>query len=191
MSRLPNLSPSELDSAQRAVHDKIQSGVGKHLSSFTTHKADGTFIGPYTGLITFPEFGGPLFDLFLALVSKTVLPFEAREVVILTLGGQLGALYEIYSHESVASSGGMPQAKFRTLAAGERPSDLSDVESIAREITVVLLRGHELPASLYEAAVSAFTAKGVAEIACLIGCYSGICSLCNAFNTGLKDTDKD
>lgn len=191
MSRLRNIPPHDLTPAQRVVYDKLREGVSKHLTAFTTQKADGTMIGPYTGLITFPEFGGPLFDLFLALVNGTVLPFEAREVVILALGGRLGALYELYSHESVAASGRMPQAKIRTLAAGERPIDLSEVESIAYEVTVVLLRGHELPASLYEAAVSASSERGLAEIACLIGCYSGVCSFCNVFNTGLKDTEKD
>ena len=191
MPRLRNIPPEELTAAQRIVYDKVRDGVSEHLSVFTTQRPDGTMIGPYTGLITFPEFGGPLFDLFLALVSGTVLPFEAREVVILTLGGRLGALYEIYSHEAVAAAGRMAPGKIRTLASGERPSDLSEVESIAFEVTSVLLRGHELPASLYEAALAAFTAKGVAEIACLVGCYSGICSLCNVFNTGLRDTEKD
>jgi len=100
-------------------------------------------------MLNFPEFGGPVFDMFLALAGGTVLPKEVREIVILATGGRLGALYEIYSHETIASKAGMSQAKIRTLASGERPIDLTEAETIAYDITAVLTAAISfLPASI-------------------------------------------
>jgi hypothetical protein len=190
MIRLPNIPPRDLGPNQRALFDKMRDGVRQHLTGFTTQRADGAMIGPFNGMLNFPEFGGPVFDMFLALAGGTVLPKEVREIVILATGGRLGALYEIYSHETIASKAGMSQAKIRTLASGERPIDLTEAETIAYDITAVLHRGHQLPASLYKAAVSAFGAKGVAEIAYLVGCYTTICSICNVFDVDLTGTEE-
>jgi hypothetical protein len=190
MIRLPNVAPSDLKPDQRALFDKLNDGVKRHLSGFTTQKADGTLIGPFNGMLSFPEFGGPCFDMFLALAGGTVLPIEAREVVILATGGRLGALYEIYSHEAIASKAGMSQAKIGTLAAGGKPNDLTDIEAIAYDVAACLLRGHQLPNSLYSTAVSAFGAKGVAEIAYNIGCYTMICGICNVFDVNLTGTEE-
>jgi len=187
--RLPNVPPSELRGDQRALFDKLRAGVTGHLTGFTTQRSDGALIGPFNALLHFPGFGGLSFDLFLALADG-VLPKEAREVVILATGGRLGSLYEIYSHETVATKVGLPQAKIRTIASGERPSDLTEAESIAYDVTAVLSRGHQLHVSLYEAAVSAFGVQGVAEIAFLIGCYTTICSLTNVFDVDLTGTEE-
>jgi alkylhydroperoxidase family enzyme len=109
------------------LFDKLQAGVKEHLMGFTTHRSDGALIGPFNALLHFPGFGGHSFDLFLALADG-VLPKEAREVVILSTGGRLGSLYEIYSHETVASKAGLPQSKIRTIASGERPNDLTEAD---------------------------------------------------------------
>ena len=190
MARLPNIPPGDLTVDQRPLFDKIQDGVKRHLTGFTTQKADGAMIGPFTGMLTFPEFGTPIFDMFLALAGGTVLSVEAREVVILATGGRFGAMYEIYSHEALAAKAGLSQSKIRSLAAGEKPNDLSEVETIAYDITACLHRGHQIPTSLYESAVSSFGPKGVAEIAYLYGCYTTICSLCNAFDVDLTGTEE-
>ena len=39
-----------------------------------------------------------------------------------------------------------------TLAAGERPSDLTDQEAMAYDVAAVLNRGHKVPNSTYNAA---------------------------------------
>jgi hypothetical protein len=41
MIRLPNIPPSELRPDQREVFDKLEAGVKRHLTGFTTQRADG------------------------------------------------------------------------------------------------------------------------------------------------------
>ena len=188
--RLPNIPPGDLRADQRALFDKLRAGIKGHLTGFTTQRPDGALIGPFTGLLSFPKFGEPTFDLFLALAGGSVLPKEVREVVILATGGRLGSMYELYSHEAIASKVGLTQAKIRTLVSGERPDDLTEAEAIAYDVTAVLHRGQQVPSSLYEAAMSAFSVQGAAEIAYLIGCYTTICGLTNVFDVDLTGTEE-
>jgi len=120
-----------------------------------------------------------------------VLPKAAREVVILATAARFGSLYELYSHEALAAKSGLTASKISTIAAGERPNDLTDEESIAFDVAAVLNRGHQVPNSTYDAALSAFGVQGVAEIAYFVGCYGLISSLLNTFDVNLPGTELD
>ena len=187
--RLPNIPPDQLTPAQRPLFDKLHAGIAEHLQGFTTQKPDGTLIGPFNAMLHFPAYGGPAWDIFLALAGGSVLPKAVREVVILATGARTGSLYELYSHEALAPKAGLSAAKIRTLAAGERPSDLTDQEGIAYDVAAVLNRGHQVPNSTYTAAAEAFGVQGVAEIAYLVGCYGLISSLLNTFDVNLPGTE--
>ena len=187
--RLPNISPSQLTPAQRPLFDKLHAGISEHLQGFTTQKPDGTLIGPFNAMLHFPTYGGPAWDIFLALAGGSVLPKAVREVVILATGARSGSLYELYSHEALAPKAGLSAAKIRTLAAGERPSDLTDQEAMAYDVAAVLNRGHQVPNTTYNAAAAAFGVQGVAEIAYLVGCYSLISTLLNTFDVNLPGTE--
>jgi hypothetical protein len=89
----------------------------------------------------------------------------------------------------VAAASGLTASKIRTIAAGERPSDLTAEESIAYDMAAVLNRGHQVPNSTYDAAVSAFGVRGVAEIAYFVGCYCLISNLLNTFDVNLPGTE--
>ena len=187
--RLANIPPKEVTAEQRPLFDKLNTGIRDNLQGFTTLNPDGSLIGPFNALLHFPAYGTPIWDLFLTLSSSSVLPKAAREVVILATAARLGSLYELYSHESVAVKSGLTASKIRTIAAGERPSDLTDEESIAYDVAAVLNRGHQVPNSTYDAAVSAFGVQGVAEIAYFVGCYCLISSLLNTFDVNLPGTE--
>jgi 4-carboxymuconolactone decarboxylase len=150
--RLPSIPLNEVTAEQRSLFDKLNTGIKEHLHGFTTHKPDGSLIGPFSALLLFPAYGTPVWELFLALGGNSVLPKAVREVVILATAARFGALYELYSHEAVAA---------------------------------VLNRGHQVPNSTYDAAVSAFGIQGVAEIAYFVGCYGLISSLLSTFDVNL------
>jgi len=187
--RLPNLAPDRLTPAQRPLFDKLHAGIAEHLQGFTTQKPDGTLIGPFNAMLHFPSFGGPAWDIFLALAGGSGLPKAVREVVILATGARYGSLYELYSHEALAPKAGLSASKIRTLAAGERPADLTEEEALAYDVAAVLNRGHQVPNSTYNAAAAAFGVQGVAEIAYLVGCYGLISSLLNTFDVSLPGTE--
>jgi 4-carboxymuconolactone decarboxylase len=187
--RLPNIPSNQVTAEQRPLFDKLHTGIRENLQGFTTQKPDGSLIGPFSALLHFPAYGTPVWDLFLALAGSSVLPKTAREVVILATAARFGSLYELYSHEVVAAKSGLTASKIRTIAAGERPSDLTGEESIAYDMAAVLNRGHQVPNSTYDAAVSAFGVQGVVEIAYFVGCYSLISSLLNTFDVNLPGTE--
>ncbi len=85
-------------------------------------------------------------------------------------------------------AGNIPCADERSPSA-ERPGDLSDEEGIGYGVAAVLHRGHQVPNTTYQAAVSAFGVQGVAEIAYLMGCYALIGSLLNTFDVNLPGTE--
>jgi 4-carboxymuconolactone decarboxylase len=187
--RLPNIPPNQLTPEQRPLFNKLNIGIRQNLHGFTTLKPDGSLIGPFSALLHFPSYGTPVWDLFLVLAGNSVLPDAAREVVILATAARFGSLYELYSHEAVAAKSGLTTSKIRTIAAGERPNDLTDEESMAYDMAAVLNRGHQVPNSTYDAAVSAFGIQGVAEIAYFVGCYCLISSLLNTFDVNLPGTE--
>ncbi len=189
--RLPNIPPSQVSVEQQPLFDKLRTGIQEHLQGFVTRKPDGSLIGPFNALLHFPQYGSPAWDLFLALAGGSTLPKAVRETVILSTGARYGSMYELYSHEALAPKAGLSASKIRTLAAGERPSDLSDEESIGYDVAAVLHRGHQVPNTTYNAAVSAFGLQGVAEIAYLVGCYALIGSLLNTFDVNLPGTEID
>jgi hypothetical protein len=80
----------------------------------------------------------------LRVAGDSVLPKAGREVVILAIAARFGSLCELYSHETVAAKSGLPASKIRTIAAGERPSDLTCEESMVYDMAAVLNREHQV-----------------------------------------------
>jgi 4-carboxymuconolactone decarboxylase len=187
--RLPNIPPNQVTPERRPLFDKLNTGIRENLQGFTTHKPHGSLIGPFNALLHYPAYGAPVWDLFLALGGGAVLPKAVREVMILATAARFGSLYELYSHEAVAAKSELTASKIRTIAAGERPSDLTAEESMAYDMAAVLNRGHQVPNSTYDAAVSAFGVQGVAEIAYFVGCYCLTSSLLNTFDVNLPGTE--
>ena len=88
----------------------------------------------------------------------------------------------------MATRKGLSDAKIRTIAAGQRPVDLTE-EALAFDIAAILLRGAQLDEMLYKAAVDRFGVQGMAEIAYLAGCYGLICNLLNVFDVAVPLTE--
>ena len=187
--RLPVIAPADVSDEQKPLFDKLHASIERYLYDFDTHKPDGTLIGPFNALLHFPKLGDAAWNVFLALNDAPTLPPLAREVVILVTGARAASIYELYSHEAVAARTGLADAKIRTIAAGQRPSDLTDEEALAYDVAAVLTRGAQVPKSTYDAAVDRFGVTGVAEIAYLVGCYGLICNLLNVFDVAIPATE--
>ena len=187
--RLPVIAPADVSAEQKPLFDKLHASIARYLYDFATHKPDGTLIGPFNALLHFPKLGDAAWNVFLALNDAPTLPPLAREVVILVTGAAAASIYELYSHEVVAARKGLSAAKIRTIAAGQRPTDLTEEEALAYDIAAILTRGVQVPMSTYEAAVARFGTTGVAEIAYLVGCYGLICNLLNVFDVAVPATE--
>ena len=182
MTRLPPIPPADLSDEQRALHDDMTGVVHAHLQGFTSDRPDGALVGPFAAMLHFPAWGGPAWAFTKSLMDHTTLPKGPHEVAILVTGAAAGARYELYAHERVAASTDLSAAKIATITAGERPSDLTPQEAVAYDVAAALNRGGALSEAAYRAAVEAFGTDGAAELVYLVGAYTLVSVLLNAFD---------
>lgn len=187
--RLKNIPPASYNSEQSELYGVLSASITKHLQSFVTARSDGALIGPFNILLHFPRLGSAVWSVFSALADNSTLPAPVREIAILLTGAKNSALYELYSHESVARSIGMPPESVASFAAGLKPEGLSREERVAFDIASTLNRGGPLPDSLYRLGVETFGTLGMAELACTVGCYTTISTLLNTFDVALPGTE--
>ncbi|PHJ65407.1 hypothetical protein VF14_10450 [Nostoc linckia z18] len=187
--RLPPILPENLSPQLREVHDGIASLVSQKQSRIVILNEQGALIGPFPAMLHFPKFGVPAMLLQRALAAEACLPKTVREVAILTVGGAYSARYELYAHEITAAEVGLSPSQVATLAAGGRPTDLSNEEAIAHDVARALVAGHILPASTYERATELLGRDGVGELVFLIGGYSLIAMVLNCFDVPVPGVD--
>jgi 4-carboxymuconolactone decarboxylase len=189
--RLPLLSPSSLSSEQKKLYDDIMTVVNKSLGSFIAMRDDGALIGPFNAMLHFPAFGRAAWAMNKTMYDQTTLPKSVVQVAILVTATRLGASYEIYGHEHLAESAGVPIAKIATIVAGERPTDMTRDEAVAYDVAAALNRGRPLPSSIYNAGVEAFGEQGMAEIIYLVGCFHLIAVILNGYDVSVPDGADD
>ena len=189
----PTAMPADL----RPLHDEMDSYIAEHLKGFVSHRADGALVGPFAPMLRFPAFGRAAWTYTKALIDNAKLPKPAHEVAILATGAVFNSRYELYAHERVAGGVGLSPANIATIAAGQRPTDLTEEEQAAYDVAVTLAGGRQLPQSTYERAVKAFGEERTAELIYLVGGYCLVSLLLNAYDMsvpgreeGLPDDEK-
>jgi 4-carboxymuconolactone decarboxylase len=186
--RLPPLAPDTLDPERRAVHDTIVDIMVRGQPQIVAQDESGALIGPFPAMLHFPRFGVPALRFLAAIGTEARLPGTVREVAILTAGARFNARYELYAHEIMADVVGLSAAQIATLAAGERPGDLSPEQAIAHDVAKALSDGRSLPASSYARAVDLLGRDGVGELVFLIGGYCLIAMVLNGFDAPVPET---
>ncbi|OAN62303.1 carboxymuconolactone decarboxylase family protein [Sphingomonas sp. TDK1] len=182
MTRLPPIAPAELTAEQKPLFDAMTAGVAAKYQTFTTVREDGALLGPWNAWLHDPAIGAAYWGVTQALTAAKRIPDAARQVAILVVGAHFGAAYEIYAHGAVAASAhGMSSRRIATLAAGQRPEDLSDDEAAAHDVAKALLRGGVLPEPLYQLALDRFGAAGTSELIFLVGHYCFVSMTLNGF----------
>jgi 4-carboxymuconolactone decarboxylase len=184
-TRLPLLSPSSLSSEQKKLYDDILEIVKGSFGSFISARADGALIGPFNAMLHFPAFGRAAWAMNRTLYDNTTLPKPLLQIAALVTGTRLGARYTIYGHEHLAQDAGVASAKIATIAAGERPADLTREEAAAHDLAACLSRGARVPESLYQSGIDALGEQGVAEIIFLVGCFHLIGIILNGYDASV------
>ena len=181
--RLPDVRPDALTEAQRPVYEAFQqmarseSGAGYEIL-----RPDGTFLGPWSVLLHFPDVADGLGQFASAVGKMQALSPDARQVVVLTVGGHFNAAYEIYAHATLGAQQGLTVDQVATLSAGERPTDLTLEQALATEMTAALLRGGVVPGPLYEAVVATLGQDALDTIVFVTIHYFAICTMLNAYD---------
>jgi 4-carboxymuconolactone decarboxylase len=180
--RLPPIAPADLTAAQRPLYEDMRAGVAAKYDLFTTARADGALLGPWNAWLHQPEVGTAFWTVTKAMTAFKVLPDAVRQVAILAVGARFGAAYEIYAHGAVARARhGMGDGRLATLAAGERPADLTEAEAAAFDVARALTAGGVLPEPTYRRALALFGQAGTSELIYLIGHYCFVSMTLNGF----------
>jgi 4-carboxymuconolactone decarboxylase len=181
--RLPLADPGALNPAQREIFDRMATRIvpWANDAQFQSTAEDGRLIGPFNPALLNPAIAAPFLDLQFAEQLHTSLSARIREVVILAVGAVWQADYELYAHLAVARKTGLSEEAARTVATGGQPDDLSYDESIALRLTQQLSTSHRVDETLYRVAENIFGAKGLIDIAFLIGIYHSVCATLTMF----------
>ena len=181
--RLPLADPATLAPAQRELYDQL---VGSWVV-FTdklggrSRTEDGRLIGPFNALLLHPEVSAKLLEFQGAESANSSLSPSVREVVIIVLGSVYGADYELYAHTIVAPTVGLADDHVVALCGGNIPEDLGEHEKLAARLTHALATRHHIDDGLYQEAESAFGAKGLFDIAAVMGVYHSVCTMLTLF----------
>jgi hypothetical protein len=81
------------------------------------------------------------------------------------------------------------RAKIATIAAGERPTELTREEAVAHDLATALNRGTTLPEGILKAGLDAFVEPGLAEIVFLVGCFCRVSVVLNAYDVVVPGRD--
>jgi len=181
--RLPLADPAALNPSQREIFDRMATRIVPWANDahFKSTAEDGRFIGPFNPALLNPAIAAPFLDLQFAEQVHSSLSARVREVVILAVGAVWQADYELYAHLAVARKAGLSEEAARAVAAGRIADGLSYDELIALRLTQQLSTSHRVDESLYREAENSFGAKGLIDIAFLIGIYHSVCATLTMF----------
>ena len=182
MVRLPLIAPVDLTPEQRALYDRNREQIASGFTAFKTMREDGALLGPWGIFLHEPTVGQAHYDQIAAVTAMKRLPEAAKQIGILVIGARYRAAYEIYAHAATAVKGGMAAAKVATIAAGQRPADLTPEEAAAYDIASALGVGGALPGAVYQAALDLFGQGGLNELVLWVGIYAQVSITLNAFN---------
>jgi 4-carboxymuconolactone decarboxylase len=187
--RLPQLTPKELNDAQRALYHALVASYGPWAdhSGFEVIAPDQSLLGPLNPLLFSPTIGAAQVDVFHADRASTSLPPRVHEVVILTVGAAWGSDYELYAHRAVGRRAGLSDDVIEALVGRQLPDFRNGEEAIAHAFTRQLVGEHRVETETYTQAQQAFGHKGVVDMVLLIGLYLATCSLINAFEVPAPD----
>ncbi len=176
--RLPELTPDDLDPAQREVLDQIRSGPrARQISAIGLG-------GPFGVWVRVPGLGAPTQALGAAVRFGSSLADNVREVAICTVGHFHHARFEVAAHTAIAIEAGVDAAALARLRADQDPGFAGD-EALAWRVARALLEQHRLDDALYAEAFAALGEQALIELVLTVGYYCLVSHTLNAFEIPL------
>jgi 4-carboxymuconolactone decarboxylase len=171
-SRLPALTPTDLDGAQRALYESL---LANEIPPFDKAgvevvAADGSLLGPFNPLLLSPALGAAQLDVFRADKTSSSLSRRVHEIVIVVVGAAWASEYELYAHGIVGRLAGLPADVIQALVSGRRPELEDEQEASAYEFTRQLAHEHRIDSGAYARAAQAFGPRGWLTSSCSSAC---------------------
>ena len=173
MARYREISATEMNPAQREVHDEIVAGKR------------GRFGGPFQVLVRSPEACRHLSRLGEYLRWGSSLPPALSELAICLTARHIRANYEWHAHAPLAVEAGVPAAAIEVIRTGGTPSFTARDQALVYRLVSELIETKRLSDASFSEAIGAFGEQGVVELGIIIGYYTAIGNALNVFQVGL------
>ena len=168
MARIPFPALETMSAEQRRVYDAIVGLRGGHMPA------------PYRPALHSPELANKWQQLGELLRYRTGLPARLSELAVLMVARHHDCQYVWAAHEPVALKAGLAQDAIEAIRAGRRPEALQPDEAAVCDYSRELLESKFVGDAAYAAALTAFDARGVVELTCLLGYYVMVAMSLNA-----------
>jgi 4-carboxymuconolactone decarboxylase len=171
--RMPPIPADKWTDAQKKAAEEITSGPRKEL------------VGPFIPLLRSPEFMSRLQKVGEYLRFNTKLGSNISEFIILIIARQWTQQFEWYSHESLALKAGIKAETIKSIADGQRPSEMTPDEEMIYDYISELRLHQSVSDPVYAKVVNRFGEQGVIDITGLCGYYTLLGMLMNVTRTPL------
>ncbi|WP_410622641.1 carboxymuconolactone decarboxylase family protein [Amycolatopsis sp. cmx-8-4] len=173
MSRLPHLTPDDLDPEQRALYDEITGGPRTAgPQRFSLKDGEGRLAGPFNAMLVAPPAGQALQALGAAIRYATTLSDRVRELAILAVAARWASAFEQHAHEPHALAAGLTGAQVEAVRAGAIPDLADETERAALRFVSALLREEDVDDVTYAEVVPIIGNRMAVELTTLVGYYA-------------------
>lgn len=185
MSRLPLLTPDQLDADQKEVYDALT--MGERGKNANLRNDDGSLVGPFNAMLYSPLTGNRFQALGEALRFFNKLPKNELEVVILVIARQWQADFEWWAHARLARNAGVGEDIIAAIHENRQPDFHDDGEALVYEVATTLLSDHRLDDALYGRAVDYLGEAALLDLMFLMAYYTGVSMVLNTFEVPLPE----
>jgi len=133
--------------------------------------------GPYNIMFRSPVYADRMKRLLDYLRFNTSLPTRLNEFAILIQGYEWKSQVEWYAHYPLALKAGLPPSVADDLKMGIRPRNMAADEAIVYDLSMTLIKEHEISDELLERARKVLTDQQIVDLVAVSGTYVTVAML--------------
>lgn len=171
VDRMPPLSFSEMDAAQRQAAEALAAGPR------------GGVKGPFIPLLRSPELMDRLQKVGEYLRFKSALEPRISEFLMLVVSRHWTQQFEWAVHAPLALKAGVKPQTVQSLAAGRRPAAMATDEALAYDFFCELAMNKGVSNATYREAVEQFGEQGLIDLLGLAGYFTTMSMVLNVAHT--------
>jgi 4-carboxymuconolactone decarboxylase len=133
--------------------------------------------GPYNIMFRSPVYAERMKKLLDYLRFNTSLPTRLNEFAILIQGYEWKSQVEWYAHYPLALKAGLPQSVADDLKMGIRPRNMAPDEGMVYDISMTLMKEHEISDAMFEKAKKIFSEQQIVDLVAVSGTYVTVAML--------------
>jgi len=182
VSRIPHLTPADLDPAQRELYDEIVDGPRGKRAGARLLSDDGSLRGPFNPLLLSPVVGSPFQRIGAAIRFETELADDLRELAILLVASAWNCEFEWRSHVPIALRSGIREEVIEALAAGDDPTFDTDEQALVQLASQEILTTRTISDRTFVELERALGRRSTFELLATFGYYSMLALVLNGYD---------